>query len=110
MNKNDELNKKNRTLPVNTLRKLLTHEQSAFILSMINVPLIIVGQAGVDILKQYNIDYQEISPDDVFDLDSWLNPNSIEKREVGQFFTISKDLYLRALVGSPLLEKSTVYI
>lgn len=107
MNQNND---KNRTLPVNTLRKLLTHEQSAFILSMINVPLIVVGNSGVEILNQYNVDYQEIKADDIFDLDHWFNPPSNQKAQIGQFFTISKELYFRALVNSPLLDKSTIYI
>jgi len=96
-----------RSLPLNTLQKLLTHEQSAFILSMINVPLIVVGESGIDILKRYNIEYQPIEENDIFDLDLWFaKPNN----QIGQFYTISKELYTRALINNPLLSKSTVYI
>lgn len=104
MNKNTDTN---RTLTINTLHKLLNHEQSAYILSMINVPLIVVGDSGLDLLKRYNIDYQPIQETDIFDLDIWLaNANN----QIGQFYSISRELYLKSLINSPLLQKSTVYI
>lgn len=98
------MNTKDRSLPLESLKGLFTHEQSSIILNDLSIKMLVVGNEGLQILQQFKANYKELTYDDLFDL-SYLESNI-----KGQFFYISTDLYTRSLLGSALLDRFTVYI